>query len=947
MVRIRSTKTRALYAGASLAVLGLAIAVPAFAADKPAEVEEIVVTGFRGSLQQALVLKRDSAVAADTILAEDIGKFPDLNLSESIQRISGVAIARDGGEGRQISVRGLGPQFTRVRINGMEALTTTGGTDSSGGTNRGRSFDFNIFASDLFNSITVQKTASAETEEGSLGATVDLKTARPLDYGKFTFVASAQGSHNDLSGETKPRAAAMIANSWADGTFGALLSVAYTKRSLLDVGTSTVRWAPGTSFSPGFDALPNGAGLPTTVNPAAAANNAALHPRFPRFDKYTEEQERLGATLDLQWKPSDQTELSFDMLYADLKGTREEQYLEAPSFSVGGACTAANVNAGCGIADTNVLSSTINAQNVMVAGTFNDVDLRVEDRFDQLETKFTQYSLNFTHEFSDTLRVHAIAGHSKSAHDNPIQTTLTFDQFNVDGYSYDYTQGRVPLITYGTANLTDPAAWKLTQVRLRPQTADNTYDTVQGDVEFNMTDNITLKGGLNWKKYDFITTEMRRSNGTTTNQETVIPAAVTAIPISSYSQILQFNSDGLSMPSGNATAWLVPSLATASSLLSLYDKTAFGGAWNLGKEPALGNNRGVSEEDKGWYVEGDFKTEVLGMPLRGNVGVRYVKTDQTSNGYTFLSGTPVSVSVDRSYDDTLPSLNMVLEPKENFLVRFAAAKTMSRPDLGSLTPGATVSVSGATRSVTAGNPNLDPFRAKAYDLSFEWYYQPEALISVAFFKKDVASFVQTLSTNTAFTGNPFGIPDSVAVAACGTTSGCSPSANWNFSTPVNTPGGKLTGYEISFQQPFKFLPGPLANTGVLLNYTHVDSSIQYLNAAGAVVATNDLTGLSRKSYNATLYYEDTKISARVSAAYRAGYLTRVPGQETGTAYDGTNETLNVDASFAYTLNDHLKFTAEGVNLTDEFQDQFNGAQNLVSFYHHTGREFIFGVRYTY
>ncbi|WP_304187521.1 TonB-dependent receptor, partial [Phenylobacterium aquaticum] len=528
MVRIRSTKTRALYAGASLAVLGLAIAVPAFAADKPAEVEEIVVTGFRGSLQQALVLKRDSAVAADTILAEDIGKFPDLNLSESIQRISGVAIARDGGEGRQISVRGLGPQFTRVRINGMEALTTTGGTDSSGGTNRGRSFDFNIFASDLFNSITVQKTASAETEEGSLGATVDLKTARPLDYGKFTFVASAQGSHNDLSGETKPRAAAMIANSWADGTFGALLSVAYTKRSLLDVGTSTVRWAPGTSFSPGFDALPNGAGLPTTVNPAAAANNAALHPRFPRFDKYTEEQERLGATLDLQWKPSDQTELSFDMLYADLKGTREEQYLEAPSFSVGGACTAANVNAGCGIADTNVLSSTINAQNVMVAGTFNDVDLRVEDRFDQLETKFTQYSLNFTHEFSDTLRVHAIAGHSKSAHDNPIQTTLTFDQFNVDGYSYDYTQGRVPLITYGTANLTDPAAWKLTQVRLRPQTADNTYDTVQGDVEFNMTDNITLKGGFTWKKYDFITTEMLRSNGTTTNQETVIPAAVTA-----------------------------------------------------------------------------------------------------------------------------------------------------------------------------------------------------------------------------------------------------------------------------------------------------------------------------------------------------------------------------------------------------------------------------------
>ena len=290
MVRTRSwTKTRALLGGASLAALTMAVAAPAFA--QQTEVEELVVTGFRGSLQQALELKRGSATAGDTILAEDIGKFPDLNLSESIQRISGVALARDAGEGRQISVRGLGPQFTRVRINGMEALTTAGGTDASGGTNRGRSFDFNIFAADLFNSITVQKTSAAETEEGSLGATVDLRTARPLDYDGFKLVASAQASYNSLSEDSSPRAAGMISNTWADGTFGALLSVAYSKRSLLDIGASTVRWAPGTSFSPGFDALPNGAGLPTTVNPAAAANNAAYHPRFPRYDRYDQEQE--------------------------------------------------------------------------------------------------------------------------------------------------------------------------------------------------------------------------------------------------------------------------------------------------------------------------------------------------------------------------------------------------------------------------------------------------------------------------------------------------------------------------------------------------------------------------------------------------------------------------------------------------------------------------------
>lgn len=938
------TKSRALFGSASLVALALASAASPAMAQAPAasgeEVEELVVTGFRGSLQQALNIKRDSAVASDAILAEDIGKFPDLNLSESIQRISGVAITREGGEGRQISVRGLGPQFTRVRINGMEALTTAGGTDANGGTNRGRGFDFNIFASDLFNSITVQKTASAETEEGSLGATVDLRTARPFDYPGFKAAASAQASYNDLSSETSPRLAGMISNTWADGTFGALVSVAYTKRKLADEGTSTVRWARGTAFAPGFESAPAG-------GPTLAQLNAAFHPRFPRFDQYEQEQERLGATVALQWAPTDKTQVSFDFLYADLDGTREERFLEAPSFSVGGACTVANRPTTCGIADTNVLAGVIDANNTLISGTFDDVDLRVEDRLDELSTEFTQYSFDFVHEFSDSLRLHAVAGHSKSDHDNPVQTTLTWDQFNVDGYSYDYSQGRVPLIKYGTANLTDPAAWRLTSVRLRPQTAVNTYDTVQADIQYELTDVLTVSGGLSWKKYDFETTEMRRSNGTSTNQESVVPAAVLAIPTSTYAQLVNFPGDGLDMPAGNATSWVIPDLSVATDLLSLNDQTAFGGAWRLGPEPALGNNRSVNEEDKGGFIQVDFATELGSMPFRGNFGVRYVRTEQSATGYTFVSGSAVPITVDRTYDDTLPSMNLVLEPVEGFLVRFGAAQTMSRPDLGSLTPGATISVSGANRSVTAGNPNLDPFRAKAYDLSFEWYYTPEALVSLALFRKDVDSFVQTLSTTSTFSDNPFGLPDSVAIAACGTTPGCSPSSSWSFSAPRNTPGGTVEGYELTFQQPLSFLPGLFANLGVLANYTYVKSEINYLNAAGAVIATNDITGLSRKSWNATLYYEDDKWSGRVSGSYRDMYLTRVPGQEAGTEYDGTNETLNIDASLTYSWNDNLKFTVEGVNLTDEVSDQFVGAANRVQFYHHTGREFLVGVRYTY
>ena len=925
--------------GAMLAA-GSAAAADAAAAAPESTVSEIVVTGFRTSLQKALVQKKDASVAVDTILAEDIGKFPDLNLSESIQRIPGVALARDAGEGREISVRGLGPQFTRVRINGMEALTTTGSSDAAGGTNRGRSFDFNVFASDLFNSITVRKTAEAATEEGSLGATVDLQTARPFDYNGFKLVLSGQEGYNDLASTYNPRGAFLISNTWMDGKIGALFSVAYAKRDTKDIGTSTVRWAQdGTGgITPGFRSVLPGAGL------TLAQANAAFHPRFPRYDDYTDSETRLGMTGSVQIHATEKTLLTVDVLYADFKANREERYLEAPSFSVGSACTAATTASGaCGIAQTDVVSGTIDSHNTLVKGTFNNVDLRVEDRFDQLETEFTQYNLRGEQEFTDKLKGDFLIGTSRSSHKNPIQTTLTLDQFNVQGYSYDYSQGRTPLLSYGSAQLTNPAAWVLSQIRERPQTALNTYDTVQGTLKYDFNDALKFSGGVDAKRYDFETTEMRRSVGTSANQEAIIPAAIAAIPLSQYTTITNLNTSGLSVPAGTATSWLVPNLQVANSLLGLYNPAIF----HLGPEPALGNNRSVREADSGGYVQADWNTSVLSMPLRGNFGVRYVRTHQSSTGYTFLSGAPVGISVSREYTDTLPALNMVLEPHENFLIRFGAAKVMARPDLGSLTPGATISVSGSSRSVTAGNPTLDPFRAKAYDLSFEWYFNKDSLISVALFKKQISSLVQTETSNIPFTGNPFGLPDSLAVAACNGQSGCGPSSTWAFSTPVNTHGGDLDGFEINYQQAFTFLPGLLTHTGALLNYTQVKSTINYVGGTGAVVATNDLTGLSRNSYNATLYYEDDKLSARVSAAYRAKYLTKVPGAEAGTDVDGTNSTFNLDASAQYTWNKNLKFTLEGINLTDEFQDQYNDSTNRVSFYHHTGREFLVGFRYTY
>jgi TonB-dependent receptor len=951
-------------------------ATPAPAGDDT--VEAVVVTGFRNSLQQALNVKRQSAAAVDAIYAEDMAKFPDLNLSESIQRIPGVAISRDAGEGRQISVRGLGAQFTRVRINGMEALTTSGGTDASGGTNRSRSFDFNVFASDLFNRITVQKTASAETEEGSLGATVDLNTAHPFDKRGFNFAVSGKYGYNDQAKKASPRIAALISNTWRDDTIGALFSIAYSKRDLLDEGTSTVRWQSGTATAPGFRSVK---GVTCATNAAACAEaNGAVHPRIPRFDWYKNKQDRLGMTGSLQWAPDDKTQVSFDVLYADFKGERNEDFLETFTPQTAGACTTTSP-ASCGINQVDVVDYTVasprSGLSVMTKGTWNNVDLKTEQRHDELETEFRQFTLSGEHQFTDKFKAKGVLGFSKSTFSNPVQNTVQWDQYNVQGYSFDYSAGDAyPVIKYGTGDTVNADAWTLAEIRMVQGYVDNSYKTGQFDLAYDFSDAFKLKGGLSYKAYNVDSTAFARSNGTTANINPVSSAALTGVPRSTYAETIDFSS--LKIPGGNVTSWITPDLNKAIAALHMddvnYGKTItttpgtvwvnpFGnscftqgcGIYNLGREPSLGSNYSIDEWDTTGYVQGDFKFDVGGVPVRGDVGVRYVKTRQKALGYGVVPSTVSGVNYQtisattatRAYTDVLPAMNVVVEPREDLLLRFGAAKVMSRPNLGSLTPGVNIGT-GSTKSVTSGNPFLDPYRAKTADAAVEWYFQPGGLLSFAYFYKDISTFVQSYtSALSTFDQNPFGLPDSAAVAACGTTPGCSPGLPvWQFSTSVNTPGGPLKGFEVNYQQPFTFLPAPFDKFGFLGNYTHVTSNVTYLSSTGAVAAIGPLTNLSKDSYNATLYFENKKISSRVSAAYRSKYLTQIPGRN-GSDVEGTKATLNFDASLTYTLNKNFAFTLEGVNLSNEKQDQYYDSTQLVSFYHETGREFFAGFRYTF
>ena len=945
-VTLRNPAARFLGA-ASLMVIATTCATAAQAQDTPTDQpaataadpqteqgEEIVVSGFRASLDAALSVKRQSVAAVDAIVAEDIAKFPDQNLAESLQRIPGIAIQRDGGEGRGITVRGLGSQFTRVRVNGLETITTS---HDGAASNRDRAFDFNVFASELFSSIVVHKTASADLDEGSLGAVVDLNTGNPLGgkYG-FTVAASAQASYNDLSETWGPRFAGLVAWKSPDGTFGASVSAAYQKTRTKEIGNNTVRWAQARFDS--IDGTPcwtasNSGG---TYIPGAACDAAALsfHPRIPRYGEVTHYRERLGLTGSVQWEPSDKTKLSIDGLYSKFKADRREKWGEVLLRS--------------NERSIDVVDPVYDSNGNMISATLNDAYVRTEHFLKKTDTEFYQIGATWDQEIGDNFRFTLLGGYSKSDAQVPVETTFVFDDRDAQGYSYDYSDMARPVLTFGTS-VTDPANFQLAEIRDRPSAVVNQFRTAQLRTEWDLTEGFTVKAGAVWRRYDFEVAAFTRDtavcgNGgldrvlgtiTCSPSSAFGPGAIYGFPVTpALSEV--FTLTGANAPSGTTTSWLIPNLDAAAAYTGLYSRTA---------TPDLGNNRGVREETTGGYLQFDAKGELLGLDYALNAGIRYVRTDQTSTAITNIA------PVERSYDDWLPAFNLALYPSSDIIIRGAIAKVMTRPSLGNLTPGG--SADGFNYRITRGNPDLLPFRATSFDLAVEWYFAPQSIFSVALFKKDVASFPVAISQSGTFTGTGLSptLLNPSSPAALDPAQQALPI--WTISTTGNGSGASLKGVEIALQAPFKFLPGFLSNFGGIVNATFVDSDAIYTQQAPAttpggalpnVTRENTLYGLSKKQFNATLYYEDSRFTARASVSYRDGFTDA--GSATGNIFEGYSPITNIDASIRYKLTDYLELSVEGTNLTDAYRERWvdvDVRRNYES--NHFGRTILLGARF--
>lgn len=990
-------QTATIRAGASGLALAIAIAAaapamaqttatPAQAQPAPAEEAEIVVRGFRASLDSALSLKRNETAAVDSIVAEDIGKFPDSNLAESMQRVPGVALSRgDGGEGRNISVRGLGAAFTRVRINGMEGSAQTGSSDIYGAGNSGRSFDFNVFPTEIFSALAVRKTTSADVEEGSLGATVDLSAPKPLDLKKdFTLTATLRGVYNEISKKTDPRGSLLVAKKFADGRFGVLASFAYQKRHIREVGYSAVDilsantngYDPDgsgpapiqpfctpvgyTPVSPGIGTKGATDTLCSTGNPRTSTTAAyntianlrradlpnvpgsgAFLPRLPRYVNSTQNTERLGGTLSLQFKPDDDTDIGVDAIYSRFEVTRRDNYIAGISF---GRSITNN-----GQPMVSVRDAQFSSNGSLLYGLFDGVDVRSEGLVDHWTSDFLQVNTHLKHRFNDALQVELLVGKNQSVWWNPKRFQTFMDAIDTPNFSIDFRNGRsTPLIGFGF-DVSNPANFNYAPGRadgtvlggfsFQGKPSKNQTDNFTGElnVDYSLSEAIKLRVGGQYRSSDF-------------NAYTSLPytaqTIVQALPAGTSLASITTQISGLDQlfGSGAPKSWAAIDADKWAQVFN-YDAIQFC------KTECGATASRIREAVKSAYAMATFDTGLaLPFKVRGDVGVRYVKTDMLAAGVVSIAAagqTPTNLrgqygQVLRAYDDWLPSANVVIEPTRNVLLRLAAAKVMSRPELGQLAP--TSGITATTRTGNINNPYLDPIRADTFDAGLEWYFQPGSLLSVAYFHKNIKTYVQRVTSQIPF--NQLGLP----VALLDNTN-TAPTEIFTVGQPLNTPGGKLNGVEVNAQVQLRFLPGFLKNLGVLGNYTHVTSKIRYIlasvNGVPTVTTTADLVGLSKNTASGTVFYEDNKFSVRATASYRDRYIRAIPASP-GSDLQGNSPNTFVDASASYNLNDHIKLIVEAQNLTDERNNLYiDSVRRDTLFQTRIGRTFNFGVNFQF
>lgn len=857
---------------ASLTMAAAVIASPTFADD--GLLEEVVVTGsYNKSLQSAIESKRNSDSVIDSIVSEDIGKFPAQNIAEALQRVTGVSIVRDRGEGVYVRVRGLGSNFQVTTLNG-NTMAVNENVRTSG--QFGRQFRFDTLPAELVSAVEVIKSPTADLDEGAIGGTVNIKTFRPLDLDSGKVSLSAQANRNDLAEQTDPRVSGLV--NWVNDekNFGVLVSAAYAERSVRQDRVIEINW---TEYDQGFDIDGDG----------SADTGAYISPNGLRPTLELEDRKRFGVSTALEWQPSDNLDIFASVFYVDQKVNYDE-------FTYSADFSPSKLTPG----------SAVFRGNALVGGSTQDGAVQIGRESSGIRDENLAYNLGATWALDAwTIAASAFYSSANSADEDPIIRTrfrktsgVAFDFLlpGVDGKS-------VPSINYHNADLLNASEWPGRRLEWRTIEAEDTEQAIKLDVSRTLDSEVfsQFSAGIKLRdrERDYFRRDLVLINGV--EGEVFDDSYFTHFPVSGF----------LGEASGSLPqTWLVPneslfwagfpSAEVLSQPLSSAD---------------LRNSYHIEEKINAAYAMVNMDTHVASLPLKGNVGVRVVKTEQTSSGHASADGVTTPVSFNSDYTNVLPSVNFSLNVSDDLVTRFAAAKVVTRADLQDMAPKLTFN-SGDRLTASGGNPHLKPFEAWQYDLTLEWYPNKNTALTSGVFYKDIATFIQTQKSDLEFGGQVY-----------------------ELSSKVNGSNAEVKGIELAYQQVFDFLPGAWSHLGVQANYTWTDSSAVYVDGSNRF--SGKLEDVAKNSYNLTAFYEKDALSLRVGYSWRDGVVNEIGTNSRATKNKDAFGSL--DASASYDINDIVSVYAEAINLTGEAEQEYVDGNQFGS-YTYYGKTFGVGVR---
>jgi iron complex outermembrane receptor protein len=877
----RSTqRSTAIAAAVTLALSGQTAAVLAAqstSAGSNQQIEEVVVTGIRGSLRESLETKRESVGVVDAISAEDVGKFPDKNLAEALQRVPGIVISRDFGEGERVNLRGLSSTLTRTLLNGHSLATADWFILDQ--LNTTRSFNYLMLPADVIGQVKVSKSPQADFEEGGIGGTIDVVTRKPLEMESMQAYLSGQMAYTDLADQYDPQFSGLFNWKNPEGTFGAMIAAIYQERNIRRDGVETLTYDT------------------RTVN----GQSGILVPGLIGSALFTQERVRKGVNFAVQFAAADNFDVTLEGLYSKFDADNtNENFLAWGSRAINNGGTISNATIEGGTAVAGTISSLNNG-----TGDFGVVYDAI-NRFAAAETRSIDADFNW--QPADKWDLHFKVGYTDAEGNTDSQPFVEFGAPAT--FTYDL-RGKSPQVHFANVDPTDPNDMQFIFSSLHQilNDDDETYGYVDAtrELEWGVLDSVKFGAKYTDHNRDL------RFNATTYGGFHV---PINQTPASAFAggptpgDFL----DEISAPGTLDAYWQINKDAVNSILFNnltaprvYYPQQSFS----------------VSETATAGYVMGNLS----GDKWRGNVGLRFVTTDQNSKGNEIGAAgcTPnpfgcfTPISVDRTYDDWLPQANFAFDLSDQFVLRAALARVMARPDYTDVAPR--VSLNTTALSGTGGNPNIDPYRANQADVSIEWYNSQDAVVALAVYYKDIKSFITDEPGTEVFT----------IQAATAPSLACTPAGTLLFTCPFtinrrsNGGGGSVQGFEFTVTQPIAM------GFGFTGNYTYSDADTD---------SGDPLPGNSKDTYNLSGYFENERLSARLSYTYRSDWFVTFD-RNTPLNQDALE---SLDASVVVNVLDNVALTFDALNITDEKTKQFSGTELRPRAIYDNGRVYYAGVR---